>query len=48
VTRIERQRSLARELWKRTVDVIKQMTSLSDADKETVLGGNAMKLFGLN
>jgi predicted TIM-barrel fold metal-dependent hydrolase len=33
--------------WPRTVDVIKKMSSLSEPDKEKVLGGNAMKLFGL-
>jgi hypothetical protein len=30
------------------VDVIKQMKSLSATDKEKVLGGNAMRMFGLN
>ena len=34
--------------WPRTVDVIKHMKSLSAADKEKILGGNAMKMFGLN
>jgi predicted TIM-barrel fold metal-dependent hydrolase len=34
--------------WPRTVDVIKQMKSLSAADKERVLGGNAMRMFGMN
>jgi aminocarboxymuconate-semialdehyde decarboxylase len=34
--------------WPRTVDVIKKMTSLSEADKEKVLGSNAMRLFGMN
>ena len=34
--------------WPRTVDVIKQMKNLGDTDKEKVLGGNAMKMFGLN
>jgi len=34
--------------WPRTVDVIKQMKSLSADDKEKVLGGNAMRMFGLN
>ena len=33
--------------WPRTVGVIKKMTSLSDANKEKVLGGNSMRLFGL-
>ena len=33
--------------WPRTVDVIKQMKALSAADKEKILGGNAMKMFGL-
>jgi len=30
------------------VDVIKQMKNLGETDKEKVLGGNAMKMFGLN
>jgi hypothetical protein len=30
------------------VDVIKKMPALSEEDKEKVLGGNAMRLFGLN
>jgi predicted TIM-barrel fold metal-dependent hydrolase len=34
--------------WPRTVEVIKQMKSVSELDKEKVLGGNAMRLFGLN
>ena len=34
--------------WPRTVDVIKQMKNLSEVDKEKILGGNAMKMFGLN
>jgi hypothetical protein len=34
--------------WPRTVDVIKQMKNLRETDKEKVLGGNAMKMFGLN
>lgn len=34
--------------WPRTVDVIKQLKNLGDTDKEKVLGGNAMKMFGLN
>jgi hypothetical protein len=34
--------------WPRTVEVIRQMKSLSDTDKEKVLGGNAMRLFGLS
>jgi len=34
--------------WPRTVDVIKKMPSLTEADKEKVLGGNAMRMFGMN
>jgi predicted TIM-barrel fold metal-dependent hydrolase len=34
--------------WPRTVEVIKTMPVLSAEDKEKVLGGNAMRLFGLN
>ena len=34
--------------WPRTVEVIKKMPALSEEDKEKVLGGNAMRLFGLN
>ncbi len=34
--------------WPRTVEVIKAMPALSEVDKEKVLGGNAMRLFGLN
>jgi predicted TIM-barrel fold metal-dependent hydrolase len=34
--------------WPRTVDVIKKMSSLSAEDKEKVLGGNAMRLLGMN
>jgi hypothetical protein len=34
--------------WPRTVDVIKQMKNLSELDKEKILGGNAMKMFGLD
>jgi predicted TIM-barrel fold metal-dependent hydrolase len=34
--------------WPRTVDVIKKMANLSDENKEKVLGGNAMDMFGLN
>ena len=34
--------------WPKTVDVIKKMSSLSDENKEKVLGANAMRLFGLN
>jgi hypothetical protein len=30
------------------VDVIKQMPKLSENDKEKVLGGNAMRLLGMN
>ena len=33
--------------WPRTVDVIKKMANLSDENKEKVLGGNAMDMFGL-
>ena len=34
--------------WPRTVSVIQEMAGLSEADKQKVLGGNAMRLFGLN
>ncbi len=34
--------------WPRTVDVIKKMPALSEEDKEKVLGGNAMRLFGMS
>ena len=34
--------------WPRTVEVVKQMKNLSEDDKEKVLGGNAMRMFGLN
>jgi predicted TIM-barrel fold metal-dependent hydrolase len=34
--------------WPRTVEVIKAMKNLSAEDKEKVLGGNAMRLFGMN
>ena len=34
--------------WPNTVQVIKTMPGLSEPDKEKVLGGNAMRLFGLN
>jgi aminocarboxymuconate-semialdehyde decarboxylase len=34
--------------WPRTVDVIKNMPSLSERDKEKILGENAMGLFRLN
>ena len=34
--------------WPRTVEVIKTMPLLSEEDKEKVLGGNAMRLFGFN
>jgi aminocarboxymuconate-semialdehyde decarboxylase len=34
--------------WPRTVSVIKQMKNLAETDKEKILGGNAMRLFGLN
>jgi aminocarboxymuconate-semialdehyde decarboxylase len=33
--------------WPKTVEVIKNRENLSEADKEKVLGGNAMRLFGL-
>jgi hypothetical protein len=33
--------------WPRTVEVIKGMKNLSDADKEKVLGTNAMRMFDL-
>lgn len=33
--------------WPRTVEVIKAMKDLSEEDKEKVLGGNAMRLFGM-
>jgi aminocarboxymuconate-semialdehyde decarboxylase len=33
--------------WPRTVDVIKKMPGLSEVDREKILGGNAMRLFGL-
>jgi predicted TIM-barrel fold metal-dependent hydrolase len=34
--------------WPKTVEVIKGMKELSEQDKERVLGGNAMRLFGIN
>jgi len=34
--------------WPRTVEVIRAMRNLSAEDKEKVLGGNAMRLFGMN
>jgi hypothetical protein len=34
--------------WPKTVEVIKKMPTLSEQDKEKVLGGNAMRLFGMN
>jgi predicted TIM-barrel fold metal-dependent hydrolase len=34
--------------WPRTVEVVKRMEGLSDSDKEKVLGGNAVRMFGLN
>jgi aminocarboxymuconate-semialdehyde decarboxylase len=34
--------------WPRTVQPVKAMKGLSEADREKVLGGNAMRLFGLN
>ena len=34
--------------WPRTVEVIKGMKDLAAEDKEKVLGGNAMRLFGMN
>jgi predicted TIM-barrel fold metal-dependent hydrolase len=34
--------------WPRTVDVIRKMPALSEADKEKVLGDNAMRLFGMS
>ena len=34
--------------WPKTVETIKSMPGLSEADKEKVLGGNAMRLFGLD
>jgi predicted TIM-barrel fold metal-dependent hydrolase len=34
--------------WPKTVEVIKTMKDVSDDDKEQVLGGNAMRLFGMN
>ena len=34
--------------WPKTVEVIKGMKNLSEEDKEKVLGGNAMRLFGMN
>jgi len=34
--------------WPRTVEVIRAMGNLSAEDKEKVLGGNAMRLFGMN
>jgi predicted TIM-barrel fold metal-dependent hydrolase len=33
--------------WPRTVSVIKQMKNLAESDKKKILGGNAMRLFGL-
>jgi predicted TIM-barrel fold metal-dependent hydrolase len=34
--------------WPKTVEVIKGMEELAAEDKERVLGGNAMRLFGIN
>jgi aminocarboxymuconate-semialdehyde decarboxylase len=34
--------------WPKTVEVIKGMKEVSEQDKERVLGGNAMRLFGMN
>ena len=34
--------------WPKTVQTIKSMPGLLEEDKEKVLGGNAMRLFGLN
>jgi hypothetical protein len=34
--------------WPKTVETIKSMPGLSEADKEKVLGGNSMRLFGLS
>jgi len=34
--------------WPQTEDVIKKMPTLTDEDREKVLGGNAMRLLGLN
>jgi predicted TIM-barrel fold metal-dependent hydrolase len=34
--------------WPRTVEVVKEMKNLSEFDKEKILGGNAMKMFGIN
>jgi predicted TIM-barrel fold metal-dependent hydrolase len=34
--------------WPKTVEVVKAMGNVSEADKEKVLGGNAMRLFGIN
>jgi len=34
--------------WPKTVETIKAMPGLSEAEKEKVLGGNAMRLFGLS
>jgi predicted TIM-barrel fold metal-dependent hydrolase len=33
--------------WPKTVEVVKAMKDVSEADKERVLGGNAMRLFGI-
>ncbi|MGH7835104.1 MAG: hypothetical protein ACREQK_15785, partial [Candidatus Binatia bacterium] len=33
--------------WPRTVEPIKEMARLSHEDREKVLGGNAMRLFGM-